>query len=342
MRFYSELELMDAINNFCDENIYDATIAFYRTLNFCVTPITNFILDKPMNFIYAKHDLKVFLCKNDIYILNSVKSISIIFELDVNNIEYSYIKVSKYLNKYIKKIIFLAVELEDSCLIRSEVINSLTIILSKIYNNPILVLFKHIDHIALSGKLSFNGDQQLVTEVFLSDWYNVSCVDQESFYKLSLMKYEYHKDSNILELYLDLMFSISRQYYINPESYEYIKYQVFPPTEDEPYYLDANTVCQNMNHCKEYGDDFIFNQNVKLETDEDLLKDDCDILDFEIFGEIFSDDQKPEDFLPSYEDIYDEQEEDVEVDIFKKLGHISDEDYDDPIKLLELINEVDT
>lgn len=340
MNFFLDFELIDSIINFSNENIYDASILFFKALNFSVTPIIDSILDGPVNFIYTNSELKVYIDKAEMYYLKNTRSISRIFELEINDTEYNHIKTSKYLSKYISKITFLSVELEDFCPIRSEAINCLTTVLSKIYNNPILVLFKHKDYIALSGQLSFSGNEQKQTEVFLSDWYSISGVDQVSLTQLSLMKYEYQNDNNILEFYSDLVFSISREYQINPDSYEYIKYQVFAPTEDEPYYLNPYEIYQNMNHCKEYGDDFIFNDNTKIDPNEDLFKDDYDIESLKPYDEESSEHQMIlEYYLSPDDDSY--EEEYLGDEIFKKLGYISDVEYDDPEKLLELINEMD-
>lgn len=261
-------------------------------------------------------------------LLKNVISISRVFDVKVNDAEYNYIKTSKYLGECISKITFLCVELEEYCSKRSEVINSLTKLLSKIYNNPIVVIYKQKGYIAISGQLSFKDNEEEVTEIFLSDWYSVNNMNQASSYKLSLMKYEYQNDNNILDFYSDLMFSISREYQINPESYEYIKYQVFPPTEDEPYYLNLHDIFQNMNHCKEYGDDYIFDYNNEIEHHEGLVIYYFDIEDLEQFdGEPSNDDGDEKQY--------------VEDEVFIKLGYISDVEYDDPEKLLELINNVE-
>src|SRR5690606_34334879 len=124
----------------------------------------------------------------------------------------------------IDKIIFLAVEITGFKSSRSLNAFDLTIILSKAFSSPVFVLFKHEDEFMFTARSIILDKQKEKVKVYLSDWYNYNILSTNDLVKLSALCLEYQDDTNLLSMYYDMITSIARKYYINLESYDFLKY----------------------------------------------------------------------------------------------------------------------
>lgn len=145
------VEIEKALNLFNGTDFYNAAIGFFKAMDFHVTSIQNAAPSNPAHFIYSEGNIHAYFSKDERALLRNVESMFLLFKLKADDKEYLYIDTKKIGNRYINGIVVVAAKIKDSCLARSEVVNSLTLITSKIFTEPVFMIFIHKSSIAFSG-----------------------------------------------------------------------------------------------------------------------------------------------------------------------------------------------
>ncbi|CAG9610630.1 hypothetical protein NEOCIP111885_04405 [Pseudoneobacillus rhizosphaerae] len=310
----------------------------FQAMDFPIIPIKNVINQDINEFIYSTINKKLLFNKEEELFLSKIESISLLFSLTSESF-------ATYKPKF-KDVIFLAIELISSIRDRSYNAHTITKILSKIISSPIFVVFYHENNILFSSILNDNHNEANNGEVFLSDWYNLYEITNKTLSKLSSLSYCNHSQDSLRDFYYDLIFSISRDYYVHPESNEYLTYgflsnefqNVLLEDERTTSFLSLKDFAEaNGKYFRNlYNDDFVDNnEDIELlVADEDLL-----LLDFDEFNDFV--------VVGAEIDEYDDYEEFKEE--FAELDHRLDDEssneklddylFDDPLKLLDWLED---
>lgn len=306
------ISIEDALYRFnsLNSNLYEAAIKLYQVLEYPVKPSQVVVNDKVKNFVFFKLDIPMQFSKEELSILETVKSVSVLFNLENKNWD-------KEANTF-NKITFVAIDLECSMKDRSFTAYGITKIIGKAFHNVVFYLFRNNDSILFSGLLKDTKNGQ----VYLSDWFDVSISDYKNQILLSRLSYTNFPLGDGKELYLNMLYSISREYLVHPLSYFDIEnFSVF----DDFSFLEIN---ERQKENRLYYQGLYNNDYIDNSEEIDLLRQE----DEEFVLEEFDDDIFKE--LENEELEFSEAERDDPEDI----DDINKEIFEDPLKLLEWVN----
>lgn len=339
------IDMEEALAQFHDIDLYRASIGLFKAMNYPVIA-TDVAVNSSIEyfFCFAAENYPNFN-DNEMVSLNFIDSISYLFFINSENPELEDIK-SVICNggRRIDKIIFLAVEITGFKSSRSLNAFDLTIILSKAFSSPVFVLFKHEDEFMFTARSIILDKQKEKVKVYLSDWYNYNILSTNDLIKLSALCLEYQDDTNLLSMYYDMITSIARKYYINLESYDFLKYGltfdelkykfVFNKEGYQSFLDKTNDLKQRRNYYKNlYGDDYI-DAEIEIDIsfeDEELMLEDLESLS------LTETDFETNEFYDNDSSAKSNREESLENDDF--IDQIDTSLFKDPIKLLKYLNE---
>ncbi|WP_129688296.1 hypothetical protein [Gottfriedia acidiceleris] len=327
------------LQSFTKFDLFTSSLKLFKALEFPVYQKAHGENLDITNFIYSYVNKNILFSPNEYDFLYKIKTISMLFSLD-NKLQE---KKTKLIDLSTNQILFMAIELNSSLRDRSYDAHNISKIINKIFKCPVFILFHSDNNILFSGVVNESSCKEYSNNVYLSDWFNYRNEDNKIFEIISQLSFGNHVQTTMYNFYYDLLYSISREYYVFPLSKEYFTYGCLV-NEFNPLSLDVNISIEvnsykrikeysseYSNYYREkYGDDYVDNsesielllideeENLLLEFEEDLF------LDFEIEIE-------QESNLEDELDIEDNE-------YMNELMEEADDDlFDDPLKLLEWI-----
>ncbi|KIL37314.1 hypothetical protein SD71_01055 [Cohnella kolymensis] len=339
------VDIDDALQTFNHQDLYMAGVTLFKSLRFPVEVIKETLKTTNVDawkFINEFTPNRIHLTNNEVNYLQHVQGISYLFNLSNECKGLDAIRSCKIKGKRISSLVFLAVELNGFLNERSYYVHFLTQILSKCYTSPVVLLWKFDNDIAISALDNYH-DGPMSENVFLSDWHSCARTDIAVIQKLSELRFDNLNARNILDLFYDILWASSRDYYIYPESQEYLKFGLLlnryisydKSKYGTPIYLLDDRLEEEVSQRRSYypdlyGDDYIVEyQQLEIKIDEDI--DDISIDELLIMEQYYDDVSDEEDIEDNFYD--DEEHQNEEVD------EIDEVFFDDPIKLLELLNQ---
>ncbi len=306
---------------------YNASVSLFKALGYTIRS-SDMTVDVDINeFIYMKWGNQLQYSLEELHYLHSASSISVLFYIDQDDI---YIKTSRNIG-FFSKILFLAVELNCSKKDRSKVAHFITKILNKVFANALFILYYHDGHIIFSSQLYDDIQDELSGKVYLSDWYKCYAPPYEITMKLCELSYSNFCCHNIRELYCDMIYTMAREYYWTTGSYkdkifDYIDYKNYLSDEGNYKRKNLKSLFSKLKYKHMYGDDYVDEkESIDLllpESEEwlfnDLIADDA---------EYMSDEVNKDDDNITEEDVYDLPE------------GLDEALFDDPVKLLEWLDD---
>ncbi|MFB5931824.1 hypothetical protein ACE8FZ_00775 [Peribacillus frigoritolerans] len=320
-------EVENVLSDFINKESYSSGFSLFKALNFPIKKTRN---HKQTIFEFFSSQFgEIVFTDSENKSLTEISSISVLFTIN----KEIFLSSQYFKQEFFHKIAFLVIDLNSIRRDRSMVIHILTKISTRFYNHPILILFIQEDNIAFSGLIYDYIDEKINAEVLLSDWYCCSNLEEEKILSLCNLCFGNHSQSSLKEFYYDMIYSISREYYIYPESQEFITYGCL--SNEFKTTINGESILQNYKKINEfflennqyysllYGDDYIntINADLLYIQDQSYLGDldEKDAFEEHIeFGEI--------------EENFDEEKDLENLCIPEEV----DEDiFDDPTKMLE-------
>lgn len=305
-------------------DLYNSGLRLFKSLNFPINPLTTLINQNINSFIYLSLNKKILFSIKEHDFLKKITSISVLFSIKSEMLFSTQTNTKRH---FFNEILFVAIDLDSSMRDRSFDAYTITKIINKIYEHPVFLLFFYGDNIMFSGLVYENTDREQSGEVFLSEWFCYSEINYEAILSICCLSFGNHCQNNIRDFYYDLIFSISREYYIYPESYEFLIYGcLINEFEEIPHSRRGFTESKKQYYYNLYGDDYVSNDediDFYLSKEDDLLLiefEEENILEVEIESEDLD-----EDFGVSVSPIIEDE---------KSL-------FDDPLKLLDWLESED-
>lgn len=332
--FSEIIEVEQALLKIKNGNLYSACLEFFKAMDYPVSPLKQVVNMEIKQFIYLNLEQRVYFSIEEHDYLKNINSISTLFEVNTNKAEADI--------TFFNKILFLAIDLSCQKDERSQHAHSITKIINKGYNHTILIVFHHNDWICFSGLIYEIPSDERSAKVYLSDWYNCEEIGKKTNDKLHSLTFANQSNNSIKELYYDILFAIARDYYIYPESFEYLAFgylirNTTEPLNERVYYKNKQEISEEKYHyyIQVYGDDFI-TEDEGLEV---LLAED------DIFIDEFLDfDTEEDDFSLQENEEYDEDITENEINQQEENNlpkNISAECFEDPIKMLEWFSKIE-
>lgn len=311
-------------------DLYNSGLRIFKSLNFPVIPLITSINQDINSFIYFSLDKKILFSINEHDFLKKITSVSLLFSLKSEMLFSTHSHTKKH---FFDEILFVAIGLDSSKRDRSFNAHTITKIINKIYEHPVVILFFHDDYILFSGLIYENIDQEHSGEVFLSDWFCFSEINYESILSICCLSFGNHCQHNIRDFYYDLIFSVSREYYIYPESYEFLTYACLTNelediiSHDEmAHSIKGFAVDKSQYYYNLYGDDYVSNEekiDLHLSEEDELLlmlEEENTLIELEIEDE----------------ELDEESNESVST-----LKEYDSSLFDDPLKIIDWLNSED-
>jgi len=315
-------DLFDALYNFCVSDLFRAAKELFILLGYNGDDSVSRANEEARSFVYLAAENKVILSHDEILSLNDVRTVSFLFEMN---------EFTKYLipNKdNLSSIIFLAVDLQGRVEERSHNASYITEILCKCFKNPVIVICKHDDSVLFSGQVTsfFHEDG---SDIYLSDWISTSDPRLNDVEQLSGFSIEYVSSDRVLEMYFNMLYTISRPYQVYHESLDYLGYGLHL---DE--YLDGTSFkykdriigpCYSIDlleikrtfYQTLYGNDYVPKRSLARVSNFELNDSDLSEDDIEFIAEVEYSDEDDLDYQDDIDESY----------------------FDDPILLLQLLDE---
>lgn len=317
------LNLDFVINRFKNMDSYSRGISIFKALGY---PIKQIISSQNLNlneFIYYNSDQELVFNNNELDFLSKISTISLLFIVDYNGFRE---------NKHsFKKIYFISIEINSSSIDRSKDVYNITKIINKLYTQPVFIIFFNESNFLFSGCVQRFVEMEQ-GQIYLSEWYSYREIDHESIIKISSLSFGYQVQDNITELYCDMIYAISREYFIYPESKEYL---TFGCLNNE--YINCPLGIEDWNNNKTlqefaeenslyypniYGTDYVDNSDdiemfINLEDEELLLSIEIVNNDTNIDGQLNADEDN------------------------ESLESITNSVFEDPLELLKWLDEED-
>ncbi|WP_176528281.1 DUF4391 domain-containing protein [Priestia megaterium] len=326
-----------SLSNFQNKNLYKSGLKLFQALNYPVIPL-DIAINQNFNEYYLNFDKKILFNPIEYNFMKGISSVSLLFSI---NKEFFSSTQIQFKDDFFSQILFLAIELNSSKRDRSFDAHTITKILNKMYKHPIFILFFHDDHILFSAFVKETTDEEQGGEVFLSNWYSCTEIDNESISNLCNLSFANQTQHSLKELYYDIIYSMSRHYYIYPDSHEYITYgnltselrtSIIEETIIEPLKTIIELSTENSKYYHNlYNDDYVDNnEDIKLLVTED---DDLFLIDLDV--EDFSDVELE---VGKIDEVFEENSEGNEQ---SSLSDLDDAVFDDPLKMLEWLDSED-
>lgn len=315
-------ELDEALRSFMNIELRSACSALLQALGYTYSNNQDFDDDSVDKFVYSSAPKRIYFSSQERVLLSQVSILNYIGEATQHDLLDA--------GHAIKKIIFLSVELNCSKSSRSESAYHITQILNKLFDDYIVVVYKHEARITFCTCDKFGS-------VCISEWFSSrNPTLAELLFIVQLSPCYILGVKNIDEFYKELSFVLSREYLKHPESYEYMVYECFPTIADSDFKLSKEIVnefsIQSINYYPSlYGDDYIFAEDTIIELEDN----DEDWTLFEL-----------DDFIPpeAQDELDSEYRDDETTDQNSEpfdYSAISDEILSDPVKLLEYLESLE-
>jgi hypothetical protein len=331
-----ESALLEFRNN---DDLYNSGLKLFQAIDFPVTPLKDVVNLDINDFIYLYLNKKVLFSLTEQNFFNKITSVSLLFSI---NSEEQSVTRYQFGENFFGEILFVAIDLNSVKRDRSFDAHSITKIINKLYNHPVFILFAHENHILFSGMVYRSSKEDQSHEVYLSDWYYCFETDYESILNLCSLSFGNHSQSNLKELYYDIIYSVSRKYYIYPESQEFITYGCMTNELSSSGIVNMNM--ESFKSIKELAEDnsnfyqhiYDFDYVDNKENIDLFFKEDDDLLLFDI-----------DDF--TYNDLDDEDLEKIDEDFEENNGDggdssledLDDSLFEDPLKILDWLDDED-
>jgi hypothetical protein len=308
----------DALHKFADMDLCSASLALLHAMDYLDQRQCDGENQTIDQFIYLTVPNKVNFSGREMAFLKRIDTASFLCEIRHDDLIGAG-------NSSDDSIVFLAIDMNSPKQDRSEDAYYISQILRKTYDGFVFLIIKNADNIMLCTCVDGNS-------VYMSNWYSVQSTYTEVYPLLAACYPNIIGVKSVREFYIELAFSISREYIKYPESYEYITYQYWPLIDSslEDSFITAQQIKdmaeQNCNYYKDrYGDDYVVSddsfQVMAREDDEWTLLE----LDDFVISDIEMEDDK----------VFDDDEIMEQIDYSK----IDKETLDDPVKLLKWIEE---
>lgn len=219
----SELyDLEISLSEFNKVDLYTSGIKLFQAFDFPINPIDYAKNEEIKSFLYLHIDKSILFGIEEQSFLSKINSISLLFSINQSIFSPNVPPFKE--DDFYEQILFIAIDIYSSNNDRSLDAHTITKIINKLYNHPIFILFYHNDHILFSSLVYGCKEDEYSGEVYLSDWYSCSNIDDNSILKLIGLSYGNHVQKNVKDFFYDITYSISRFYYIYPLSSEFVTY----------------------------------------------------------------------------------------------------------------------
>lgn len=360
------IDVEEALYKLEEKNLYSAGLTFFSALGYPVEPLEIAINESMSRFVYAISKNHCIFSSDETHAMQSVASISWLFTLSNDIKVLRHVREARIDDIQISSINYFCVELDCNLYDRSMQAFVLTKVISKVVNTPVVVLFKHANHLLLSSIFMVHSENTYASKTYLSDWYLFDPVQDDVLMTLSNWHFGNYCDDNFYIFFMDWVHSMARPYFHNSESYEYVKFgRTSIVVRDHPRYDEMIIVDGVRYVCPDelagkfveqdprefYGYDYVNDEEtieILIDDPEWILEELIDLDEFErMIGEadlsdddeVGSDDDEDEvdpnnerPFLPSHCDI-----NGTLIDI----SSIDDVVFEDPIKMLEYLESLD-
>lgn len=337
-RLEQTTQIEAALYTLTESDLGQGAIRLFQALNYPVSGEVECMGFNPGQFVHLQFGHNLLFSQEEWDYLNSASSISSLFELKIEDVCSSIGATIKYDPV---RILFLAIDLSCDLTERSKAAHSITKILNKGYKQPVFMLFRNRQSIAFSGLAYESAGDEATGKAYLSEW--VSCIlfEEVDIDRLRLLSFEYHNSHDMKEYFLDMIYSVARNYYLYKESYitvmtDYVirGYHDLVPTGVNFGSASAKQLAREcfVHHRDLYGFDFVHEDDyveLFLPDEEDWFS-----------GELVEVDDALDDVR---EDLGEELRfcDDDGVDIEHYVpDDVPDEYFDDPITLLEFLESM--
>lgn len=219
------VDVEEALYKLKQKNLYFAGLAFFSALGYPVEPLEIAINESMYRFVYVISQNHCIFSSDEIYAMQSVTNISWLFTLSNDIKALRHVREAWIGDIQISSINYFCVELDCSLYDRSIQAFVLTKVISKVVNTPVVVLFKHANHLLLSSVLIVHGECANTFKTYLSDWYLFDPVQEDVLMTLSNWYFGNYCDDNFYTFFMDWVYSMVRPYFLNSECYEYVKFE---------------------------------------------------------------------------------------------------------------------
>lgn len=213
-----------ALNQLAQNNLYTAGIAFFCALGYPVEPLTASINESMARFVYLSTKNHCVFSPDETDTMQHVASISWLFSLRNEVGQLRHANENQFNDVQVTSVNYFSVQLNCSLHDRSHIAFALTKIISKVVGTPVVILFKHVNHLLFSSILLEGEDYANGSKVYLSDWYLVNPIQEDVLIALSSWQFGDYCNHTLLTLLVDWIQSMARTYFIDVESYEFSKY----------------------------------------------------------------------------------------------------------------------
>lgn len=326
------LDLFDALYGCTAEDLCRGASELFRVLGY---PADDSSAESNVNagtFVYLIAENQVVFSQDELLTLNSVKTISLLFTVDGMS---GCCSDTRRDEEPANSIVFVAVDMEERPEQRSQTASYLTAIISKCFNSPIFVLFRNDDSLMFAGQVAPMWGEDSA-DIYLSDWMCTSEPQLDDLERMGGLLFEYVNFSNLVDMYFNILFAISRKYQIFSESFEFLEWGLYFD-EYSPYsyfrykgtMLNVRSLTDTLElkrtyYQRLYSTDYVprynFDDSLSVVHKVDLYQDEIDLI-------------QPEDNL------FDVSDYDGAEDYEQDIDDIDDSYFDDPILLLQLLDE---
>lgn len=324
IELFEVINLEEALCSFKNSNLRSACSTFLQALGYTYTRDCDFDDRSVEKFIYFSAPKRVYFSNQERLYLSQISELHYIGETtqkDLLGTGYSH-----------RKLVLISADMTCGESSRSETSYCITKILRKLFDEYILVIFRHqykVEFCTCSDK-GF---------VYMSEWFNAMEPKlSELFTILQLAPSCVLGTKNMEEYYEEISFALSREYIKRPESYEYVVYERCPKIIDDisETSLSKSTInelaTESRNYYPElYGNDYVFMDETIVEIDDN----DENWTLFELQNFI-----SPNDEDKLYNEYFDDELIDDKINLIDCL-EISEKILSDPVELLKYLESLD-
>jgi len=315
-------------------DIFSGALRFFQLMGYPVDQQFQDVSIGGSRFIYLHSEMPIHFTHKDRVNIVPAVNVERLFRISNQCNGFDAIRSGHLNGVTVRSIVFLAVELGDDIGSRSYNAHNISQILSKCYSSPVVILFRQNGAILLTAVHYASGIASGLTDVFMSDWYCSSEQSVGELVRLSEIKMENLDMQELANMFCDLAWLLSREYYIISESHEYKRYGLLSHeflAEGWPYSREdiLELVQQKGRYYEDkYGDDYV----IHGDQTEMLFFNDHEWTIADLEGDSSNDTEN-----------YDDTEEDLEEDEQSQaedpddLMDIEQSILSDPIKLLQFI-----
>lgn len=279
-------------------------------------------------FVYFRFPNTQVFSTDDWKILNRIHSIALLFSKNADSFEDGRSDDS---------IDYFSTCLQVDHSDRSTIAHDAHAIISRLSSsNFTVVLFEVNEEVMLSFAIKDHAGR---SQIILSDWYSLD--DMDNFEIQIRLDATYYSYSSVLDYFYDFQYSMARDYYIYPISYDYAYYQMMPRQLKISENIDivtrdmVNDIAQENYNAViiEYKDDYVgeyefYNNMAELNTDDvdlELFALELELIEKENLNDVEESDDDLDDETIDYK-------YEVEKDFDKQL-------FNDAVKMVEWLKK---